>query len=102
MSARLDAGCPGEGADIEDEPAPEGIAAGGTSLLQLLGSSAVLAGACLPVPGPALAGLVLASDAPALARAAASLYRRRFDGNVLEASALLLLVARGNYMASAL
>jgi heavy metal translocating P-type ATPase len=71
-------------------------------LLQLLASGAVLATAWLPVPGPMLAALVLASDAPALARAAAALSRGRVDGNVLEAAALLLLVARRQYVAGAL
>jgi Cu2+-exporting ATPase len=71
-------------------------------LLRLIGSSAVLAAACLPVPGSVLAGLVLASDIPALLRATVALGRRRLDGDVLEASTLVLLVARGNYVASAL
>jgi heavy metal translocating P-type ATPase len=71
-------------------------------LLRLIGSSAVLAAACLPVPGSVLAGLVLASDIPALLRATAALGRRRLDGDVLEASTLALLVTRGNYVASAL
>src|SRR5262249_4439883 len=45
-------------------------------LLSLIGSSAVLATTCFPVPAPVLAGLVLASDIPALVRAAAALGRR--------------------------
>jgi Cu2+-exporting ATPase len=71
-------------------------------LLRLIGSSAVLAAACLPVPGSVLAGLILASDLPALLRATVALRRRRLDGDVLEASTLVLLVTRGNYVASAL
>jgi len=71
-------------------------------LLRLIGSSAVLAAACLPVPGSVLAGLVLASDIPALLRAAGAVGRRRLDGDVLEASTLALLLAQGNYVASAL
>ena len=71
-------------------------------LLSLIGSSAVLAAACLPVPGSVLAGLILASDLPALLRATVALGRRRLDGDVLEASTLVLLVTRGNYVASAL
>ena len=44
---------------------------------------------------PALvAGLVVASDVPALLRAVAALGRRRLNGDVLEASTLLLLMAR--------
>ncbi len=74
----------------------------GTPLVQLLGSSAVLATAWLPVPGPLVAALIVASDVPALLRAASALKRRRVDGNVLEASALMLLLARGQYVASAL
>jgi Cu2+-exporting ATPase len=71
-------------------------------LLRLIGSSAVLAAACFPVPGSVLAGLVLASDIPVLLRAAGALGRRQLDGDVLEASTLALLLARGNYVASAL
>jgi len=74
----------------------------GAPLVQLLGSGAVLATAWLAVPGPLLAGVILGSDVPALLRAASALRRRRVDGNVLEASALLMLLAGGNYVASAL
>src|SRR5262249_53339828 len=39
---------------------------------------------------------------PALLRAGAAIGRRRLDGDVLEASTLIVLAARGNYVASAL
>jgi Cu2+-exporting ATPase len=71
-------------------------------LLQLAAASAVLASTGLPLPTPAVAALVLASELPALRRAAAALRSRRLDGNVLEASALVLLLGRGEYLASAL
>jgi Cu2+-exporting ATPase len=71
-------------------------------LLHLIGAGAVLAATCLPLPASLLAGLVLASDIPALLRASAAIGRRRLDGDVLEASTLVLLAARGNYAASAL
>src|SRR5262249_6866630 len=48
------------------------------------------------------AGLVLASDIPALLRAVAAIGRKRLDGDVLEAATLALLGARGNFVASAL
>src|SRR5262252_401387 len=102
MSHRLDGGRSHAGAIARQTSIVEPIGAADSSLLPLLGTSAILAGACLPVPPAALAGLVLASDAPALLRAANALKHRQFDGNVLEASALLLLVARGNFVASAL
>jgi heavy metal translocating P-type ATPase len=71
-------------------------------LLNLLGATSVLAVTCLPAPPALVAGLVLASEMPALLRAAAALGRRRLNGDVLEATALLLLTARGHYVASAL
>ncbi len=71
-------------------------------LFHLIGSSAVLAAACFPLPELVLAGLVLASDFPGLVRAANAVGQRRLDGDVLEASTLLLLVSRGNFVASAL
>lgn len=74
----------------------------GAPLLRLIGSGTVLATAWLPLPGPVLAGLVVASDLPALLRAGSALRERRVDGDVLEASALVLLLARGNFVASAL
>jgi Cu2+-exporting ATPase len=82
--------------------AREGLARGGLPLLQLLGASAVLAGTWFPIPSAGLAGLVLASEMPVLLRAVAALQQRRFDGTVLESSALLAMVGRGNYAASAL
>jgi heavy metal translocating P-type ATPase len=73
-----------------------------TPLLNLLGATGVLATACLPVPRALVAGLVLASEIPALLRGAGALRRRRLDGHVLEAATLLLLTARGDYVSSAL
>lgn len=99
MTASL-ASPPGRRAEAGETEAK--LAAQRAPLLRLIGSSAVLAAACLPVPGPVLAGLVLASDVPALLRATVALGRRRLDGDVLEASTLALLVTRGNYVASAL
>jgi len=71
-------------------------------LLGLLGTSTVLAAACLPAPPAVVAGLVVASEAPSMLRAAAALGRRRLDGDVLEASTLLLLTARRHFVAAAL
>ncbi len=71
-------------------------------LISLVGTSAVLAATCFPLPESRLAGLVLASGAPAVLRAGVALGRRRIDGDVLEASTLALLTVRGNYVASAL
>src|SRR5262249_38046371 len=71
-------------------------------LLSLIGSSAVLAATCFPLPELVLAGLVIASDLPGLVRAASAIGQRRLDGDVLEASTLALLVSRGNFVASAL
>src|SRR6185436_2086553 len=58
--------------------------------------------ACLPVPPALKAGLVLASELPALLRGASALRRKRLDGHVLEATTLLLLTARRHYVGSAL
>jgi heavy metal translocating P-type ATPase len=80
-------------ARIVGKPAP---------LLSLLGTTSVLAVACSPAPPALVAGLVVASELPSLLRAAAALGRRRIDGDVLEASTLLLLTARRHYVASAL
>jgi Cu2+-exporting ATPase len=74
----------------------------GTTLAGALGASAVLAAACLPLPTSVVAPLVLASELPAILRAATAIRRRRLNGDVLEASTLLALTARGNYVASAL
>jgi Cu2+-exporting ATPase len=49
-----------------------------------------------------MSGLVLATAAPTLLRAGAALARGRLDGDVLEASTLLLLAARRNFPAAAL
>jgi heavy metal translocating P-type ATPase len=84
-------------------PGPRSRLAGKqTPLLNVLGTSSVLAATCLPAPPGVVAGLVLASELPALLRATAALGRRRLNGDVLEAATLLLLTARGHYMASAL
>ena len=83
-------------------PPSSAVTGPGAPLLRLIGSGTVLATAWLPVPGAVLAGLVVASDLPALLRAGSALRERRVDGDVLEASALVLLLARGNFVASAL
>jgi len=105
LTARLDPGAAREterGATATPPPLREHVDARRTAVLQMLGASAVLASSWFPVPAPALAGLILASDAAALLRATDALRRRRFDGSVLESSVLLLLIARGDYSASAL
>jgi manganese/zinc-transporting P-type ATPase C len=73
-----------------------------TPLLNLLGATGLLITACLPVPPALKAGLVLASELPALLRGASALRRKRLDGHVLEATTLLLLTARRHYVGSAL
>jgi heavy metal translocating P-type ATPase len=89
-------------------PAPRGRARRGRvsekkqPLLGLLGTSTVLAAACLPAPPALVAGLVVASEIPSMLRAATALRRRRLDGDVLEASTLLLLTARRHFVAAAL
>jgi Cu2+-exporting ATPase len=71
-------------------------------LLPLLGATTVLASTLLPVPPALVAGLVVASEVPSLLRAARALGRRRLNGDVLEASTLLLLTARRHYAGAAL
>jgi Cu2+-exporting ATPase len=73
-----------------------------TPLLALLGASTVLAATCLPAPPALVAGLVMASEVPAILRAATALSRSRLNGDVLEASTLVLLTARRHFVASAL
>ncbi|HEU5197675.1 MAG TPA: heavy metal translocating P-type ATPase [Methylomirabilota bacterium] len=73
-----------------------------TPLLGLLGASTVLAATCLPAPPAVVAGLVMASEVPSLLRATTALRRRRLNGDVLEASTLLLLSARRQFVAAAL
>jgi Cu2+-exporting ATPase len=76
-------------------------AAGATATL--IGTASVLAAVALPAPPAWAAGLVLASGMPTLVRAGESLVRRRhLNGDVLEASTLLLLTLRGHYVAGAL
>ncbi len=71
-------------------------------LLSVIGATSVLAATCLPTPPAVVAGLVLASELPSFLRGATALRRRRLNGDVLEAFTLLLLTARGHYVASAL
>jgi Cu2+-exporting ATPase len=71
-------------------------------LLQVLGKTSVLAATFLPLPAVVLGPLVLVAELPTLLRAVSALGRRRVNGDVLEASTLVLLAARGNYAASAL
>jgi Cu2+-exporting ATPase len=70
---------------------------------KLIGATAVLVTACLPVPPAIIAGLLLAWGAPVLFRGGTALAtRRRLNGDVLEASTLGLLIARRNFPAAAL
>ncbi len=71
-------------------------------LWRLVGASAVLSAACLPLPPVLVTGLVLAGEIPSVARAGSALSRRRLDGDVLEGATLLLLAGRGHYVASSL
>jgi len=70
--------------------------------LGLVGATSVLAATLLPAPAALVTGLVIASEVPALMRAARAVRRRRLNGDVLEAATLMLLTARGQYVASAL
>ena len=74
----------------------------GMPLLPLLGATTVLASTLVPAPPALVAGLVVASEVPSLLRAATALGRRRLNGDVLEASTLLLLTARRHFAAAAL
>jgi heavy metal translocating P-type ATPase len=72
-------------------------------LVNLIGTTAVLALTRVALPGPILAGLVLAAGLPPLAEATRTLMqRRRVNGSVLEASTLALLAVRGHYTTAAL
>jgi len=72
-------------------------------LLTLLGTTTVLGLACLPLPSPVLAGLVVASGLPTFNQAARTVARqRRPNGDLLEASTLALLALRGEYVSGAL
>src|SRR6266446_6911417 len=73
-----------------------------TPLLNVIGATSALAVACLPAPPALAAGLVLAVGLPSLLRAGTALGRRRLNGDVLEASTVLLLAARRHYPAAAL
>lgn len=81
---------------------PAKVAAPRAPLWRLVGASAVLSAACLPLPPAVVAGLVLAAEIPSVARAGAGLAKRRVDGEVLEAATLLLLAGRGDFVASSL
>jgi P-type Cu2+ transporter len=88
---------PAEGA----EPASR-LEASSAPLVRLVGATSVLALTASGLSWPAMSGLVLATAAPTLLRAGASLARGRLDGDVLEASTLVLLAARRNLPAAAL
>jgi Cu2+-exporting ATPase len=83
-------------------PGPAKVSARRAPLWRLIGASAVLSGACLPLSPAVVAGLVLAAEIPSIARAGAALAKRRVDGEVLEAATLLLLAGRGHFVASSL
>jgi len=100
LDARLDSGtrsrrtgAGASGARLDASTAP---------FVQLIGATSVLALTASGLSWPALSGLVLATGAPTLFRAGASLARGRLNGDVLEASTLLLLAARRNFPAAAL
>jgi len=78
------------------------VSPGRAPLWRLAGASSVLCAACLPLPTPVVAGLVLAAELPSVMRAGTALGRRRVDGDVLEAATLLLLTGRGQLVASSL
>ena len=82
--------------------APSAVVGTKTPLLNVIGATSALAAACLPAPPALAAGLVLAVGLPSLLRAGIALSRRRLNGDVLEASTVLLLTARRHYPAAAL
>src|SRR5712664_1860911 len=75
---------------------PSAVVRTKTPLLNVIGATSALAAACLPAPPALAAGL------PSLLRAGTALGRRRLNGDVLEASTVLLLTARRHYPAAAL
>jgi len=81
---------------------PSAVVGTKTPLLNVIGATSALAAACLPAPPALAAGLVLAVGLPSLLRAGTALGRRRLNGDVLEASTVLLLTARRHYPAAAL
>src|SRR5258708_8594279 len=81
---------------------PSAVVGTKTPLLNVIGATSALAAACLPAPPALAAGLVLAVGLPSLLRAGSALGRRRLNGDVLEASTVLLLTARRHYPAAAL
>src|SRR5882762_2866653 len=81
---------------------PSAVVGTKTPLLNVIGATSALAAACLPTPPALAAGLVLAVGLPSLLRAGTALGRRRLNGDVLEASTVLLLAARRHYPAAAL
>jgi Cu2+-exporting ATPase len=93
----------------DDEEAPVQSRAGGEpgpadrSRTRLLAVSTVFAASYLPLPGPVVASLVLASALPLLERAGRTLSAdRRLNVDVLDATTLVALVLRRNYRAAAL
>ena len=93
----------GRPASARTEPPAQTVAGGpAATLVGAVGASAVLAATCLPLPTSIVAPLVLATEVPAVLRAASAIQRGRLNGDVLEASTLLALTARGNFVASAL
>src|SRR6266404_4002842 len=73
---------------------PSAVVGTKTPLLNVIGATSALAAACLPAPPALAAGLVLAVGLPSLLRAGTALGRRRLNGDVLEASTVLLAAAR--------
>lgn len=100
-TAQLDTSSPGPRTPTEHRPRQPKPPA---PLLNVLGTTSVLAvTCCLPIPAAVAAGLVLASGLPSLLRAGSTLAAsRRMNGDVLEASTLLLTILRGHYAAGAL
>jgi heavy metal translocating P-type ATPase len=100
LDARLDPGAATR--RIRGEAPGARLDASAAPFVQLVGATSALALTASGLPWPALGGLVLASGAPTLVRAGAALARGRLNGDVLEASTLMLLAARGNFPAAAL
>ena len=99
---RMAGGLPRSATSGPAAPGPAKVSPRRAPLWRLIGASAVLSGACLPLPPAVVAGLVLAAEIPSVARAGAGLAKGRVDGEVLEAGTLLLLAGRGHFVASAL
>jgi Cu2+-exporting ATPase len=99
---RMAADPPRRATSIPAAAGPAKVPASRAPMWRLIGASAVLSGACLPLPPAVVAGLVLVAEIPSVARAGAGLAQRRVDREVLEAATLLLLTGRGHFVASAL